>query len=204
MRARRRRVRRGVAGLDATVPCRCPRASRCSRGPGAERRERGRKSARRGKLPGVRHRSFAIGPYVHQSFDRHPRHIHHYVSPAFADSLFRLKLLRASAASCAATRKHEHRGALYAVPRYTRNFLLSHKVRECLRRRSLIRGLPAGRLTEEAAREMTWIRGQIIPKAQHLFGRTATVRGSEWPTDEGFGWRGRRRDPTRLSIRSWK
>jgi hypothetical protein len=36
---------------------------------------------------------------------------------------------------------------------------------------------------------MTWIDGQIIPKAQHLFGRMAGVRGSEWLTDEGFGWR---------------
>src|SRR5689334_20246253 len=37
---------------------------------------------------------------------------------------------------------------------------------------------------------MTWIGGQFIPIAQHWFGRTAAVRGSEWPTDEGFGWRG--------------
>jgi hypothetical protein len=58
-----------------------------------------------------------------------------------------------------------------------------------LLRRSLIRGLSAGRPPEEAAYEMTWIGGQIIPKAQHLFGRMAAVRGSEWPTDEGFGWR---------------
>jgi hypothetical protein len=73
----------------------------------------------------------------------------------------------------------EQRGALYAPPRWTRNFLLSHKARDCLRRRSLIRGLSAGRPPEEAAYEMTWIGGQIIPKAQHLFGRMGAVRGSE-------------------------
>jgi hypothetical protein len=66
---------------------------------------------------------------------------------------------------------------------------LSHKARDRLRQRSLIRGLSAGRPPEEAAYEMTCIGGQIIPVAQHLFGRMAKVLGSELATDEGFVWR---------------
>src|SRR5258707_1627680 len=51
---------------------------------------------------------------------------------------------------------------------------------------------------------MTWIRGQIIPLAQHLIGRTAAWRGSELLTDERFGWRGPRFQTVRLAISSWK
>src|SRR5258708_30859431 len=51
---------------------------------------------------------------------------------------------------------------------------------------------------------MTCIRGQIIPLAQHLIGRTAAWRGSELLTDERFGWRGPRFQTVRLAIRSWK
>src|SRR5260370_13117595 len=51
---------------------------------------------------------------------------------------------------------------------------------------------------------MTCIRGQIIPLAQHLIGRTAAWRGSELLTDERFGWRGPRFQTVRLAISSWK
>ena len=94
-----------------------------------------------------------ISPCVHESLDSRPRYIHRYVNPAFSDSLLDLRLLRAGAAFSATAKRHELRGALYAVPRWTRNFLLSHKVRECLRRRSLIRGLRQAALEEAAVRD---------------------------------------------------
>src|SRR6266436_2669565 len=69
-----------------TALAEAPKEIKTTEKPTTKESEEAKRPARRGRLLRVRHRSFAIGPYVHESFDRHPRHIHRYVSPAFADS----------------------------------------------------------------------------------------------------------------------
>jgi len=82
----------------------------------------------------VRRPSFVVGPLVHETLQAVFRYNHSYVSNALSDF---------PVPRC--YEEHGHRGALYAELHLACNLLLSHKVRECLRWRQLLRGPSAHR-----------------------------------------------------------